>query len=559
MMPTYRLTHLQRAVLAGLTALAASGALAQTVQPDAGQTLRQLQQLTPPARLPAAPTLSVPPETDTQADATVRFAITAVNVEGNTLLPSSAIQPLVAGLAGREATLGELREAASHITQLYRTRGFVVARAFVPAQEIRAGAVRIVVLEGSLSSTSIQNGSIVHTPVLQNVVAAQALQGKSIRTPELDRELLLIADLPAMGAVNGILKPGKSVGASDLAISAAAGKSREGDISLDNYGNRYTGQTRLNGHVDINSPARIGDRLSLRATYTNEKLLYGRAVYDLPVNGDGWRVGANLSSSHYELGREFTNLDADGTANTIGLQTSYPVLRGLNANVWVRGALEQRKLKDRIRSTGTDTHKSIRAGTVEAYGDVTDAFGGGAYSTWRASAVMGQLDIDTPAAYLADQAGPHADGSYRKFEFGANRQQALSSRTSAVAALSGQWAPHNLDSSEKFVLGGIQGVRAYPQGEGVGDDAWLVNLELRQGVAAGVQAGVFYDHGHVRFNHDAYAQGANGLTLKGAGLSLAVKYRTIDLTAALAWRRGQAATSAPDRNPRLWIMASNSF
>jgi len=547
------------AALAAMAALASGPVLAQTGQPDAGQTLRQLQQQPAPSAPTARPTLTLPPETDTGADASVRFRIASVQIEGNSLISSAELRPLVDPLAGRDASLAEVREAAARITALYRARGYIVARAYVPAQELTGGVLRIAIIEGKLTSSKVDNGSLVGTPVLEGFVASQALGGKPIRSAALDRELLLIADLPGVGAVNGVLRPGQEVGSSDLTIAAGPGKAREGDVSIDNYGNRYTGQARLNGRLDINSPAGLGDRLSLRATYTEEQLLYGRAAWDLPVGGDGWRVGANLSTSRYDLGREFANLDADGTAHTGGLYASYPLLRGLNRNVWLRGALDYRKLKDTIRVTDTESRKKIKAATFEAYGDLTDAVGGGAYSTWRLGAVLGKLDIDSPDALAADQAGPRADGSYRKVEYGVTRLQALAPRTTAFVSLAGQWAGQNLDSSEKFVLGGAYGVRAYPQGEGVGDDAWLANIELRQDLAAGVQLGVFYDHGHVKFNHDRYADGANTATLKGAGVNLAVKYRSVDVKATLAWRTGERAVTAPDRTPRLWLMASHNF
>jgi hemolysin activation/secretion protein len=43
--------------------------------------------------------------------------------------------------------------------------------------------------------------------------------------------------------------------------------------------------------------------------------------------------------------------------------------------------------------------------------------------------------------------------------------------------MSGQMASRNLDSSEKFQLGGYNGIRAYPEGEAAGDQALLGRLE----------------------------------------------------------------------------------
>jgi hemolysin activation/secretion protein len=537
----------------------AAPVLAQTTPPDSGRVLRDLQ-VQPPVAKPGTFTgLTVPPDADAQADTGQRFPVRSVRIEGNVRIPSAELEPLVAGLAGRDVTLGELRQAASRITALYRERGFIVARAYVPAQEIKDGAVVISVLEGSLNSSTVVNKSIVKTPVLEAIVAAQKLNGKIIQSAEADRELLLLADLPAVGSVNGNLKPGTAVGTSDLFIAVDAGKAYEGQISADNYGNRYTGQTRLNGNVDINSPFNIGDRLSLRGTVTNEQLLYGQLAYDLPASNNGLRVGANLSSSTYDLGREFDSLDAKGTSHTGGLYTSYPLVRGLNANVWLRGTLDYRKLKDEVRSVDVDIHKTVKVATIEAYGDLADALGGGAYSTWRATLTGGDLDIETASARLVDEAGPRANGGYHKFELAATRLQAVTPQTSLFGSFAGQWAGKNLDSSEKFVLGGMYGVRAYPQGEAVGDEGWLVNLELRRDFTAGIQGSVFYDHGHADYNHDAFASGPNSVTRKGYGLAVAAKYREFDVKATVAWRGSEVAMSAPDRRPRFWLMGRRSF
>ncbi len=553
-----RLQHRHYGTLALALAFTAP-ALAQTTPPDAGRTLRDLQPA--PGQLPPRPStsLAVPADADTKADPGQRFPVKQVRIEGNRSIALEELTPLVAGLAGRDASLGELRQAAARITALYRLRGFVVARAFVPAQEMRDGVVNIAVLEGSLNSSTVLNGSIVHTPVLEGFVAAQGLNGKIIQSAQTDRELLLLADLPAVGAVNGNLKPGREVGSSDLFITVDPGRPYEGNLALDNYGNRYTGQARLTGSVDLNSPFKIGDRLSLRATVTDEQLLYGQASYDLPVNRDGWRAGATLSASRYDLGQEFDQLDASGRATTAGLYSTYPALRGLNANLWLRGQFDYRKLKDEVGATESDTRKSAKVALLEAYGDLADALGGGAYNTWRAGFTSGELDIDSADALAYDRAGPRAQGSYQKYELAATRLQAITPQTSAYASLAAQWAGKNLDSSEKFVLGGMYGVRAYPQGEGVGDSGWLANLELRHNFTAGLEATLFYDHGHVRFNHDSFAAGPNETTLKGYGASVGARYQGFNLKATLAWRNGAASQTAPDHSPRLWLLASRGF
>ena len=130
-------------------------------------------------------------------------------------------------------------------------------------------------------------------------------------------------------------------------------------------------------------------------------------------------------------------------------------------------------------------------------------------------------------------------------------------------AVSGQQAGKNLNSSEKFILGGANGVRAYPQGEGNGDEGWLANLELRHNFAQSVQGVLFYDAGSVNINRHSFAAGANTRNLSGAGIGANAKLAAVQIKAYLAWRTGGGLpTSEPvtsNRNPRLWVQASMQF
>ena len=59
-------------------------------------------------------------------------------------------------------------------------------------------------------------------------------------------------------------------------------------------------------------------------------------------------------------------------------------------------------------------------------------------------------------------------------------------------------ANRNLDSSEKFYLGGINGVRAYPTSEGSGSEGYLFKVELYKFLPYNFNASIFWDKGHVK-------------------------------------------------------------
>ncbi len=535
-------------------------AYAQTVPPDAGQVLRDTQRPATPQAPQNLPTLTVPDEADASADPGQKLTVTTVRITGNVSIASGTLMPLVTDIQGKEVTLGDLRATARRITAYYRGHGYTVARAFIPAQKVSGGVVDIQVLEGNMAGGSVVNHSAVGQATLDGILAAQKLNGKVITSARTDRALLLLADLPAVGKVAGKLKPGADVGTSDLVITADAGKRVDGTVSVDTYGNRYTGQTRVNGAVNVNSPTGHGDRLSAQASLTDENLLYGRAAYDLPLGGNGLRAGVSLSNSAYELGRDFASLAAHGEARSGTVYALYPLVRSLNRNVWLTASVEDRKLTDHIDSVLSVTHKQASVTTVGAYGDVQDALFGGGYSTWNVSYVSGKLSIKSPAALATDVAGPRTNGSYSKITVSLSRLQAVSAKTSLSLGLSGQLAGHNLDSSEKFVIGGIYGVRAYPQGEGAGDSGWLANAELRHSVARNVQVSAFYDAGRVEFNKTPYAPGDKGQSLNSIGVSAAAQRGNLNARVTVAWRAGTAAaTTAPDRSPRIWASVGYAF
>ncbi|HTF95445.1 MAG TPA: POTRA domain-containing protein [Cellvibrio sp.] len=547
------------AVLAASLLLSAT-ALAQGTPPDAGQVLRENEKRTFVPATSARPSLLVPDEKDPAANPGQALDVQAIRLEGMVNIPRDELMPLIADLQGKRITLGELREGAKKITLYYRERGYVVARAYIPAQEIKDGTILVQVLEGTLVSGRIDNHSRVRERVLQSVLDAQELNGKVIASSTTDRGLLLLADLPSVGKVAGKLRPGEKVGTSDLIVTVDAGKSKEGSISLDTYGNRYTGQNRLNGRIAFNSPAGLGERIDLMATVTDEDLIYGRASYDLPVTGNGLRLGAALSSSSYELGQEFANLDAQGTAKTSGVYAVYPIVRGLNSNIWLTGNFEHRNLEDEVKSVNSIVDKTADVGTIEIFGDVVDAYGGGGYSTWRISGVVGSISIDTPSAYVIDQNGPRVDGSYEKLILSVSRLQAITEKTSVSWVLSAQTASTNLDSSEKFLIGGIYAARSYPQGEGAGDEGWLSNLELRHQLHKSLQVAVFYDAGNVEYNHDPYIVGREDISLRSLGVSLTGGYEKFLGKLTVAWNAGtDDATTAPDKDPRVWGSIGYNF
>lgn len=531
--------------------------------PDAGQVQRELRQA--PA-LPAAqptPPQRIESEADQGQQGEGKVLVKSIHLTGNQEMASSELQPLVASLIGTERTLSQLNTAARRITAYYRQQGFAVARAYLPAQDITDGAITISIIEGRIASHKINNQSRLSDETIQ-AYFGQIKSGDVIKSAQIDRSLLLLQDSPGVSSSRATLQPGASVGSSELLIDLQSAEPYTGNLVLDNHGSRYTGEHRLAGHFNLVSPLKIGDLLSFSALSSGANLSYGRLAYQLPVGSDGLRVGAAYSDIHYQLGKEFEALKAHGSASSTSVFAAYPLIRSQLKNLNGTVSLEDKRLNDQVDATATSTGKKVVVTSLGLSGNLQDSLGGGGISSAELSVVLGTLHIHSPSALAIDAASAQTDGSYTRVAYGLSRLQRISNDFLLFISVAGQQASKNLDSSEKFSLGGPNGVRAYPTAEAGGDEGNKATLEFRYNFLPTLQGSLFYDVGEVRINKRLFGPTAsNQRSLSGAGFGLNATVAAVQLQASLAWRTsGGQPTSVPAsevKSPTLWLQAAVAF
>ncbi|HUP94374.1 MAG TPA: ShlB/FhaC/HecB family hemolysin secretion/activation protein [Burkholderiales bacterium] len=542
--------------------LAATTAFAQ-VPPDAGSIFREQQK--PALELPKptpAIKLEEPARPALPREGVTRFVLKSLSISGNTVFTQSELLALVQDYIGREVGFDDLDAAAARISRYYRERGYIVARAYLPGQQIIDGAVEIAVVEGRFGKVGINNRSRVRDGVVERFTSA--LPGSVVTERNLERKLLLLDDLAGVDEARGTLSPGTNVGESDLSVEITPAPSIDGSVELDNYGNRFTGAWRLTGRVNVASPLRLGDALNGFFTKAFDGLEYGGLGYQIPLGGDGLKLGTAYSKGHYRLGRSFSALDANGDFDTYSVSVSYAFIRSRNFNVYGRAGHAWNDFQDRVGATASSTDKSTRVYTLTLHGDARDSSGITLYSIGYNG---GRLDIETPAARAIDDATARTHGHFNRWNLNALRIQSLGERLSAHFLFAGQKADGNLDSSEKFILGGANGVRAYPQGEASGDTGWLVTAELRYTLAfpsvPGVlQPFVFVDAGRVKVNENPFAAIDNTRRLAGAGIGVSwASGRDFQVKMMIATRIGSEPSRASDsdRHTRGWVQAVKYF
>jgi hemolysin activation/secretion protein len=314
----------------------------------------------------------------------------------------------------------------------------------------------------------------------------------------------------------------------------------------------------------------LGDRLYWN-TIHSESSDYARLAYTLPLGPDGWRVGLNTASFEYQLSSaELSALHSTGSSNVTGLEASYPLLRSRLRNLQLNLAYDQKAFDNRANGTVATRYKADSVG-IGLDGSSLDTGAGHAFSTASLNWVAGTLDLGGSPNQATDASTTRAAGAYNKLRYSLSRQQDIRTGWVAYAALTGQLADKNLDSSEKLYLGGADAVRAFPASEAGGSEGSVVNLELRWRVRAGWGLTAFYDWGEIQINHNNSFTGAaapNRYALQGGGLALNWQNDS-GVRLNLTWARRDQANPNPTasgkdqdgtlQTDRIWVSAHVFF
>ena len=543
-------------------ALLATTQAAQAQQvPSAGTQLQQLPQ--PPAAERLVPDLLIPqtaPSTEPSGGPSV--VVQSLRVTGQTIFSEADLVAASGFSPGGQMSFSQLQALAARISAHYHARGYFLAQAYLPEQDVQAGAVMINVIEGRYGKIDVRNGARIADTVPARVLRGLE-PGDLVTHAPLERRLLLLSDIPGV-RTKATLAPGAQVGTSDLVVDVAPGPLISGNLEADNAGSRYTGEYRFGGTINFNNPLGIGDMLSVRLLASDGGLAYGRASYQLPVGN--LTLGVAYAHLRYSLGREFEVLDGSGTADIFSGYASYPLIRSRRANLYALGGIDYKILRDRIGVVPTDSHKRITAGTLGLAGDWRDGLAGS--NVFSIGWTTGNLNIRSAAERAVDLTTAHSAGHFNKVQGSFARLQPVTGPLSLYGSVRGQYAFDNLDSSEKMEMGGAYGVRAYPEGEAFGDSGYIATAEARlmlggqrETMPGQFELFSFVETGEVRFAKSPWFLGPNSTrrSAYGAGLSWAGP-EGFFIRATYARKLGTGpATSAPDRDGRFWFQIVKMF
>lgn len=505
-----------------------SPALAQFA-PDAGSIMRETEQLRSPQEPRLSPRSIVPAPIKPDPDA-VRFMVKEFRLTGVTLVPLAELQALLKPWLNREITFEDLDRALAAIANFYQERGWFV-RPQLPAQDIVDGVVTINVIEARLGKVEpqITDDMPLSAKRIEQFLTARQKPGEPLNMDELSHALTVLNEQPGVAA-QVALAPSIEPGASDVIVETARLPSVSGNVQVDNWGAKSTGYWRGTGNVNWNNPLGYGDQIQANVM-ASEGTVYGRLGYNMPIGYAGWRLGVSYSALAYRLLGEFATLNNTGNAQTLLANLSYPLIRkpSANATFTLTGSDSSYENKYSLDIDDISIRKRVSTVSLGLTGDRVDDFWGGGFNVGGLTFTGGYTNLSgNRANQIADRLGANSQGSFYTLAGNGGRLQRLTESTSLWLSFSGQMASQNLDSSQKFSLGGPQGVRAYPVYEATGDQGWLGTVEARYNVTPEAQASLFYDMGWIQqfksTSHLTELFSPNTYYLKGWGVGISYNY-----------------------------------
>lgn len=548
------------------------GVLQAQQPPDAGGLLRDQPKPPPvvaPQPAPAAPAVAPAP-----ADGGPKVVVRSFRIVGASLIPEAELAEQLKDFVGQELTLAQLQRAAPTLVGYYARKGYL-ARVILPPQEIKDGIVVINVIEGRRGSLRIdrKDGARVDAARVQGFVERRLGAGEAMNIADLEEALNILNDQPGVTA-RSTVAPGSAERSVDVVVRVDDKPLVNIAVGADNRGAKASGTQQLSGYLGLANPTGLFDAASVLVNATRGTS-FGRLDYSLAAGNSGLRLGVNASALDYDLVQaEFRALQANGTARTAGLSATYPLLRQAEHSLSLGVSLDAKRLRD-LTIAGETSNRRVRVAGIGLSGFANDAAFGGGTMQYEASVSAGKTEQRNAAALAADLATRQVEGSYSKFNYGLRRLQSLSGDWNFSAALRGQSASKNLDSTERFVLGGPFAVRAYPVGEAAADEGWLLSLALGWRASEELAASFFVDTGGVTLNDKLWANWnaanprlPNSYQLSGAGIGLDWRFATQGIASFVVARPlgSNPGRDANDRNvdggtngTRGWISINLQF
>jgi len=413
-----------------------------------------------------------------------RFEIRGFAVQGNTLIPQSDLGKLLAPFAGKDRDFGDVQRALEALQDAYAQRGYNAVRVSIPEQDIRAGQVRLQVLEAKIRQVRVQDNRFFNE---KNVRAGlpSLKEGAAPHVRALSQDALLSNENPAK-QVSVSLEAAEEPGKVDATVRVTDEKPSRVSVFADNTGTPQTGNLRTGlGYQNAN-------------VFDADNVVSAQAITSPGHVSDVKIFGAGYRAPVYRWGGFFDALAGYSSVNSGAVNVG----TGFDLNVSGKGRIYGLRYTQLLGRIDAYEHRLALGWDYRAYGNnVTSAIDPNIplvddiLVRPLSLTYMGRLsqvgrDLALNASFAHNLSGgnsgnqvdfdsqrPGATANYRIFRASLAYSEQLPGDFLARAAISLQHTSDLLVPGEQFGMGGADSVRGYYEREAANDKGQRYSLE----------------------------------------------------------------------------------
>lgn len=380
----------------------------------------------------------------------------------------------------RGVTLGQIETVANKITQFYRERGFILAKAYIPKQRVREGVVNLTLLLGMLGEVTVNGNELYKSDTLTTVF--DDMLTKPVTNDAIEENLFIINGFPGI-SVDGYFEPGYQVGDTRLNINVKSEQRYNANVRLDNHGTEESGLYRLYADVLVNNLLGTADLLQIAALRAADpsNTTYWQFRFESNLFSPRFRIGLDASQNQFIVDQTSVgaNFDLNGDVNVAGLSVWYISDRGRTKNSGYE--LRYEKIESDLQlgdlpDVNNDLDEELTHISLKYNFDVLDDEDKRLHEG-NIRYINGSFDFG--ANFGQDESYNILTGDYRLLSF--FKVPFTDSSSRLIFRSSGQYSGTNLSSIVRFSLGGPTRARGFSPSLFTADDAiylgadWVFN------------------------------------------------------------------------------------
>lgn len=402
-----------------------------------------------------------------------KVTIHSVELSGNTIISDRVLCRILKPYLNRPLSMQELKEMSLLVQNKYVRKGYFLTRAYLPAQEIQNGALKIEVIEGKLGAVSVVGNKFYSTKFIAGYF--DKYRGKPIQYDKILRTLFLLDDNTDLEA-GAVFKKGSQFGTADLIVKVVDKRPIHLTQDTNNYGSDHTTHQRTGTRLDYGNLIMYGDTLTLIEVLGSpiSHLNFTDVIYHVPLS----KMGTSLDLSYLCANFKTDKVDRIryvGRSHIGGVKLSQALQRTRNISTDFFASFDVKQVQNfggGIR-TSFDKLRVLTGGLLIDYVDGWKGRNLFNFSVgWGIPGIFGGL-----SAHSDESSRVGAGGQFFKGNLGWKRLQQLPYNCFLLFNVAGQVSVDKLPLPEEIYIGGVDTVRGYPLAEGISDCGYYGTVE----------------------------------------------------------------------------------